>query len=485
MFTKVFAQSGGGPVRAAVVCLLLFVSACAPVTITNQVPIEPVQARLSAESYLTIGYGNSDAEARFDALQKALRKAAGSWVSPRYGTNRAATIARVLESRGGEFIRRVVVRSRGQSGPSSFVLAEVEIEPEAVIRALNLEVTGPEVFESIGEPSPADWWKALAAPFKSIFGPRIQEKRYVPELENPVGPNVALAREFMPDRMSSSDGDHDALSRTLTHYYVEPFSRPRDYLLANVEDVRMAPGVLESRLHALDIAVSLQPDPERIEVLNNILRLHGEERSEGARCLVFAPDSQGQRQFYTHRSCRIFTAFYPQSTAMLAINFVGDSGVIASLMVADDPFRVAFGERHLDKLETLYVRHSDQEYAAWAWQPDVRRVRERDHEYHVMPFSILECGEDKVGVCNDWSQRYRVTLGLHGGAEQRVRFIVGNMPTEVLSKTTMILAEVVEVRDGEIISDMLPPGVRLIPDDPPPPLSHPLDEGVFAVGRSY
>lgn len=472
--------------RWALLGLLACLTACAafePRSTDGRKSPEPLP---DYDSFLTIGYGGTEAEARAEALQKALRLAAGPWSSPKFGIDRSEAVEAGLQDGGAGFVRGVDVRLRGASGPSSFVLAEIEVDRPQLFAALDRVVTGPMIEPAQEIPEPVSWWQSVLAAAKSLF----RLSTYT-RLLTPAGadedPEVDQAPDFVPVAAADPRSGAGAFGKGLSHYYVDPFSRPRDYLMADVVEVGMVPGAMDSGLNALGVTVSLTPDPEVINALNGVLRAHGSDLGsvEDPACLAVTPDSSGKKRTYVHRSCRVFTSSYPESVSMLALNFVGDSGVVATLMLADDPFRVGFGERYLEKFETLYVRHSDTEYAAWAWRPDVRRVRGRDSDFHVMPYAILECGEDKIGTCTDWSKRYRVFLGVHGGTEQQIRFVLGNMPTDVLSKTKFVLAEVIEVRKGEIISDMLPPGVRLTPERPPPALSHPLDKGRYSVGRSY
>lgn len=466
------------------VSIFLMITGCASLGEPGLRHSENIEPLVETNSFLTIGYGGTEAEARVDALQKALRLSTGPWISPKFGTERTQVINTVLQSGGSEFIRKVDLRLQGVSGPSRFVLAETSLDQESLFKALDRAVTGPESEPAPAEPEPVSWWEGMVGKLKSLFGWSDGKKQAQPaklsmELENEV------AAAFVPVADTDPASGAGAFGRGLLHYYVEPFSRPRDYLMADVIDVGLADGALKSEINALSVEVRLTPHKRVIDGLNGFLQSHASGRVDHRRCLAFAPNSDGQQQFYVYRSCRTFTAAYPESTSMLALHFVGASGVIGTMMLADDPFRIGFGERYLQKHETLYVRHSDAEYAAWAWRPDVSRMRGRDSDFHVMPYATLECGEDRIGVCTDWSKRYRLLLGVHGGNEQRIRLTLGDMPTAVMRKTRMVLAEVVEVREGEVISDMLPPGVRLTPEDPPPPLSHPLDEGVFAVGRSY
>lgn len=472
--------------RCGLVCLLVLLTACAPFQERSPGPVEPVDPPAEPASFLTMGYGATEIDARAEALKKALWLAAGPWLSPEFGADRADAIETALQDGGAQFIRQVELRLRGQSGPSSFVLAEILVDQESLYQALDLAVTGPVIEPPQPETEPVSWWQSVMAKAKSLF----RFSTYTGLSGSGESDEVSeenLAPDFVPVAAADPRSGTGAFGKGLSHYYVDPFSRPRDYLIANVLEAGMVPGALDSGLNALSVTVSLAPHPQVIDALNGVLEAHGLERDrvEDPACLVLVPDSKGEERAHIHRTCRVFTSSYPESISMLALNFVGESGVVATLMLADDPFRFGFGERYLEKFETLYVRHSDVEYAAWAWRPDVRRVRDRDSDYHVMPYATLECGEDKIGICTDWSKRYRIHLGVHGGTEQKIRFVLGNMPTDVLSKTKVVLAEVIEVRKGEIISDMLPPGVRLTPENPPPPLSHPLDKGVYSVGRSY
>lgn len=386
---------------------------------------------------------------------------------------------------GAKFVRGVDVRISGVSGPSRFVLAEIEVDQESLFDAMDRVVLGPEEAPVQVEPEPEAWWEPVAAWWKSLLG-------LVSDL-NPLnrgeGSGTESAQDlppaFTPIAGTEPEGGSGAYRKGLSHYYAGPFSQPRDFLATGVTSVQIVPGSLEDAANALRVNVWVRPHAGVIEQLHHFLRMHDVKGDAGeANCLISAHDVEGEAKAYAHVSCRDFTAEYPTGNVMLALNFIGESGVIASLMLSDQPYRVGFGERYLEKFETLYVRHSDAEYAAWAWRPNVIRVRGRDSDYHVMPYSTLECGEDKIGACTDWSRRYRVFLGVHGGTEQQMSFVLENLPTDVLSKTKVIVSEVIEVRKGEVVSGMLPPGVVLIPEDPLPPLSHPLDRGVFRVQGS-
>lgn len=464
-------------------CLLVLLAACTSFERRASDQTDPVPAANETGSFLTIGYGATEAEARAEALGKALYLAAGSWSSPEFGADRGEATHEVLGSGGAKFVRKVAVRLRGVSGPSRFVLAEVGVDQSGLNRALDIAVTGPPKPDPTPEIEPQSWWQPVVEFARSMF----RLSTYTSLFSSRSDKQAVEAPDFAPIAAADPAGGNAAFAMGLSHYFQDPFSRPRDYLAAEVTQVGMAAGALDSGVNALGISVSLAPHANLIKNLDGFLASHAldPDENQDPRCLVYAPDFRGKKDAHFYPSCRPFTTSYPASVALLGLHFVGNSGVIGTLVLADEPFRVGFGERYLQKFETLYVRHSDAEYAAWAWRPDVRRVRGRDGAVHVMPYATLECGEDKIGTCTDWSKRYKLFLGVHGGKAQQIRFVLDKMPTDVLAKTKMVLAEILEVRDGKVISDMLPPGVRLTPEDPPPPLSHPLDEGIFAVGRSY